>query len=129
MIARIAASLAATAAAVILLSGLAILASVRLFGLTPVGALSLYFVIWWTALFAVLPFGIRSQHEDGAVTPGTDPGAPSLPRLREKAVWTTLRRRRGARRDRPDCCRWPASRALKTKSKAKALLGCVAPGC
>jgi predicted secreted protein len=90
MIARIAASLAATAAAVILLSGLAIVASVRLFGLTLAGALSLYFVIWWTALFAVLPFGIRSQHEDGPVTPGTDPGAPALPRLREKAVWTTL---------------------------------------
>jgi predicted secreted protein len=90
MIARIAASLAATAAAVILLSGLAIFASVRFFGLTLAGALSLYFVIWWTALFAVLPFGIRSQHEDGPVTPGTDPGAPALPRLREKAVWTTL---------------------------------------
>ena len=90
MIARIAASLAATAAAVILLSGLAISPRSGVFGLTPAGALSLYFVIWWTALFAVLPFGVRSQHEDGAVTPGTDPGAPSLPRLREKAVWTTL---------------------------------------
>ena len=41
MIARIAASLAATAATVILLSGLAIFASVRFFGLTLAGALSL----------------------------------------------------------------------------------------
>src|SRR4051794_14412009 len=40
MIARIAASLAATAAAVILLSGLAILASVRLFGLTLAGSVA-----------------------------------------------------------------------------------------
>ena len=103
MIARIAASLAATAAAVILLSGLAIFASVRLFGLTLAGALSLYFVIWWTALFAVLPFGIRSQHEDGPVTPGTDPGAPALPRLREKAVWTTLVWP-GRCSSRPPCC-------------------------
>jgi predicted secreted protein len=90
MIPRIASSLAATVAAVILLAGLAIVVSVRLFGLTHVGALSLYFVIWWIALFVVLPFGVRSQHEDGAVTAGTDPGAPSLPRLREKALWTTL---------------------------------------
>src|SRR3954451_14491068 len=90
MIARIAASLAATAAAVILLSGLAILASVRLFGLTLVGALSLYFVIWWTALFAVLPFAFRSRTEEGGGPAATAPGAPSAPRLREKAVWTTL---------------------------------------
>src|SRR3954467_8582942 len=90
MIARIAASLAATPATLVLLSGLAIFASGPLFGLTLAGALSLYFVIWWTALFAVLPFGIRSQHEDGPVSPGTDPGAPALPRLREKAEWATL---------------------------------------
>src|SRR5215211_9459395 len=90
MIARIAASLAVTAAAVILLSGLAIFASVRFFGLTLAGAVSLYFVIWWTALFAVLPFGIRCQAEEGEVAAGTDPGAPAAPRLREKAMWTTL---------------------------------------
>jgi predicted secreted protein len=90
MIARIAASLAATAAAVTLLSALAIFVAARFFGLSPVGATSLYFLIWWIALFAILPFGIRSQHEEGEVAAGTDPGAPVAPRLREKAVWTTL---------------------------------------
>ena len=25
--------------------------------------LAIYFLIWWLTLFAVLPFGIRSQHE------------------------------------------------------------------
>ena len=33
---------------------------------------------------------MRSQHENGAFQAGTEPGAPSEPRLREKALWTTL---------------------------------------
>jgi predicted secreted protein len=41
-------------------------------------------------LFAVLPFGVRSQHEEGAMVSGTDPGAPVRPRLLVKALWTTL---------------------------------------
>ena len=52
--------------------------------------LATFFLIWWVVLFAVLPWGVRSQHEGGAVTPGTDPGAPALPRLGRKLVWTTL---------------------------------------
>lgn len=51
--------------------------------------LAIYFLIWWVTLFAVLPFGVRSQHE-GEITPGTDPGAPVLPRLLMKLLWTTL---------------------------------------
>ncbi len=38
--------------------------------------IALYFIIWWLTLFAVLPFGIRSQHEEGETVPGSDPGAP-----------------------------------------------------
>jgi predicted secreted protein len=53
-------------------------------------ALAIYFIIWWVVLFAVLPFGVRSQEESGAVAPGTDPGAPTLANLRRKLVWTTL---------------------------------------
>lgn len=52
-------------------------------------AVAIYFTTWWIVLFAVLPFGIRSQHEDSAVVPGSDPGAPLLPRLAVKALWTT----------------------------------------
>ena len=55
-----------------------------------VGALALYFVIWWITLFAVLPFGIRSQEEAGEVVAGTEPGAPVLPGLLKKAVITSL---------------------------------------
>ncbi|HEY4405266.1 MAG TPA: DUF1467 family protein [Xanthobacteraceae bacterium] len=53
-------------------------------------ALAIYFVIWWIVLFAVLPWGVHSQHEAGEMAPGTDPGAPVLPKLRSKLVWTTL---------------------------------------
>lgn len=53
-------------------------------------AIAVYFVLWWVVLFAVLPWGVRSQEESGVVAPGTDPGAPSLPRLGRKLVWTTL---------------------------------------
>jgi predicted secreted protein len=52
--------------------------------------IAIFFLIWWVVLFAVLPWGIRSQQEEGAVAPGTDPGAPALPRLRRVLVWTTL---------------------------------------
>ena len=53
-------------------------------------ALAIYFVIWWIALFLTLPFGVRSQHEDGGGAPGTDPGAPVLTGMKRKLVWTTI---------------------------------------
>jgi predicted secreted protein len=52
--------------------------------------LALFLTIWFVVLFAVLPFGVRSQHEAGDYVPGTDPGAPVEPRLLVKALWTTL---------------------------------------
>ena len=52
-------------------------------------AFAIYFVIWWIALFLTLPFGVRSQHEDGEGTPGTDPGAPVATQMRAKLIWTT----------------------------------------
>jgi predicted secreted protein len=52
-------------------------------------AVAIYFTTWWIVLFAVLPFGVRSQDESRDVVPGTDPGAPTLPRLAVKAAWTT----------------------------------------
>jgi predicted secreted protein len=45
-------------------------------------AIAIYFLIWWVTLFAVLPFGVRRQDED--------PGAPALPRLGMKLLWTTV---------------------------------------
>jgi predicted secreted protein len=52
-------------------------------------AIAIFFLIWWVVLFAVLPWGIRSQQEGGEIVPGTDPGAPAIPRLLRKLVWTT----------------------------------------
>ena len=53
-------------------------------------AIAVFFLIWWVVLFAVLPFDVRSQHEGGDIAPGTDPGAPAIPRLGRKLLWTTL---------------------------------------
>jgi predicted secreted protein len=52
--------------------------------------IAIFFLIWWIVLFAVLPWGVHSQQEDAEVAPGTDPGAPAIPNLRRKLVWTTL---------------------------------------
>jgi predicted secreted protein len=52
--------------------------------------IAIYFVIWWVVLFAVLPWGVRSQQESGEVAPGTDPGAPAIHRVWRKLLWTTV---------------------------------------
>lgn len=53
-------------------------------------SIAIYFVLWWVVLFAVLPFGVRSQIEDGSAVPGSDPGAPVLPLMAKKLIWTTV---------------------------------------
>jgi len=53
-------------------------------------AFAIYFVLWWIVLFLTLPFGVRSQHEDGEGAPGTDPGAPIVSHMGRKLVWTTV---------------------------------------
>lgn len=52
--------------------------------------LAIYFLIWWVVLFAVLPWGVRNQEESGAVSPGTDPGAPAVHVVWRKLFWTTV---------------------------------------
>ncbi|MDP9196248.1 MAG: DUF1467 family protein [Pseudomonadota bacterium] len=55
--------------------------------MNPYIAIGTYLVIWWTVIFAVLPWGLR---RDEAPVPGQDPGAPSNPRLGLKLAVTTL---------------------------------------
>lgn len=55
----------------------------------PLG-IAIYFVIWWTVLFAVLPFGLRTQLEAGNVVPGTPSSAPIRPRFLRIVVATSL---------------------------------------
>ena len=49
--------------------------------------LMVYFVIWWTILFAVLPLGVRRVEHPGR---GQDPGAPESPQILKKAIITSL---------------------------------------
>jgi len=46
--------------------------------------LAVFFVVWWTVLFAVLPWGIKTDPETGQI------GAPTVPHLRRKFLYTTL---------------------------------------
>ncbi|MCE9651399.1 MAG: DUF1467 family protein [Parvibaculum sp.] len=59
--------------------------------MTWTAGIAIYMVTWWVVLFAVLPFGVESQHErnEGA-GPGFDPGAPVRPLLVRKALATTV---------------------------------------
>jgi predicted secreted protein len=52
-------------------------------------AIGLYFVIWWVIWFAVLPWGVTSQHEGGQLEPGTDPGAPQRPHMLRRVIVTS----------------------------------------
>ena len=54
-------------------------------------AIAIYFVIWWTILFAVLPLGVRNAAESGEkVEAGHDAGAPVAHGLLRKAKITTV---------------------------------------
>ena len=53
--------------------------------------LAIYFLIWSTVAFAVLPWGVRTAEEAGAErVPGQADSAPAAPNLGRKALWTTL---------------------------------------
>ena len=50
---------------------------------------AIFFVVWWIVLFAVLPWGVRTQGEEGEVVLGTARSAPVRPLLLRKALATT----------------------------------------
>ncbi len=51
------------------------------------GLAATYVIVWWLALFATLPFGVRASD---TAEPGADPGAPEKPRMWIKAGATTV---------------------------------------
>ena len=53
-----------------------------------VTAIALYIVIWWIALFAVLPIGTKPVAEPDAATGWR--GVPERPRMGRKVLITTL---------------------------------------
>ncbi|WP_312164152.1 DUF1467 family protein [Phenylobacterium sp.] len=53
--------------------------------------IAIYFTIWWTVLFSVLPIGVTSHAEAGIDKgDGGDPGAPVDPKLKKKFITTTI---------------------------------------
>jgi predicted secreted protein len=52
--------------------------------------IAIYFVVWWIVLFAVLPFGVRTQEEEGDIVLGSAHSAPARPLLFKKALATTI---------------------------------------
>jgi len=53
-------------------------------------AIAIYFVVWWIVLFAVMPFGTRTQEEEGETVLGTVHSAPVRPMLVRKAIATSI---------------------------------------
>lgn len=52
-------------------------------------ALATFLILWWLALFIVLPIGVRGQAEENDIAHGTEPGAPVLSNMGRKALWAT----------------------------------------
>lgn len=50
------------------------------------GGLAVYFILWWLAFIAVLPFGVRTVEETGEHQPGHAQSAPSRPLLVRKVA-------------------------------------------
>ncbi len=51
---------------------------------------AVFFIVWWLVLFATLPFGLRTQDEDGDVTLGTTASAPRGPHMARAVLRTTI---------------------------------------
>lgn len=52
--------------------------------------IAIFFTIWWTVLFSILPLGVISHAEAGIDKgDGGDPGAPVDPKLKKKFFTTT----------------------------------------
>ncbi len=55
-----------------------------------VSLIAVYFVVWWITLFAVLPFSLKTQDEQGEVLPGTESSAPHGPHMLRAIIRTTM---------------------------------------
>ena len=55
-----------------------------------ISATAVFFIIWWTVLFAMLPIGLKTQDDDSDVTLGTVASAPRGPHMLKVVVRTTV---------------------------------------
>ncbi len=53
-------------------------------------AFAIFFIVWWTVLFIVLPIGLRTQLEAGDVEVGTEASAPARFKGGRVVLMTTL---------------------------------------
>ena len=53
-----------------------------------VSIFAIYFILWWVVLFAMLPFGLKTQDEEGEVTLGTVSSSPGSTR---HMLWAIIR--------------------------------------
>ena len=58
--------------------------------MTWISLFAVFFIIWWTVLFAMLPFGLRTQDDDKDVTLGTVSSAPRGAHMLKSVIRTTV---------------------------------------
>ena len=51
---------------------------------------AIYFITWAICLFAVLPWGVHNQVDDGNIVAGSEPGAPANFRIGKKLLATSV---------------------------------------
>lgn len=54
------------------------------------GVIVLYPIIWFMSLFIALQVGIKTQHEDGNIVPGTPASAPANLNMKKRVFWVTI---------------------------------------
>lgn len=52
--------------------------------------LAIYGMIWFVSLFMILPFGVKTQDEQGEVEPGSPGSAPHQASILKKMGYTTV---------------------------------------
>lgn len=58
--------------------------------MTLMAGLAIYAVIWWTVLFAILPWGVVTQAENDQIVPGSIASAPAKPLMLRKVLVTSV---------------------------------------
>ncbi|WP_265519520.1 DUF1467 family protein [Nitratireductor luteus] len=58
--------------------------------MTWISLAAVFVIIWWIMLFVSLPFGLRTQDEDGEIVPGSTESAPRGPHMLKALIRTTI---------------------------------------
>ncbi len=55
-----------------------------------VSLVAVFLIVWWTVLFAMISYGLRTQDDDNEVTLGTVSSAPRGPHMLRVVIRTTI---------------------------------------